>query len=346
MKVPRISKNNSEEESTTLWPFVSVLFVLVLSLGTFGYMAIEGWDWFDSFYMTVITVATVGFAEIHPLSGTGRLLTIALIFLGVTVFVFATSATAQIIFRQQFQRYFRNIRMEHKIQHLSQHVIVCGYGRMSQAMVKDLVDNKLTVVVIESSLERMQKAVEDKCLGILGDASEEENLLKANVMHAKCLVSLIPKDSENLYVAMAARELSPELLIVCRAEDEASEKRLLKAGANKVISPYRVGGQKIARSVLKPNVTNLLELSVLDKNGKLEIEEIKVPSSSSLIGKTLQEANLREDSNLILVGLLKPDGTALFNPSPSEFILAGMTLIALGSKTDLAVLDRKLEKII
>lgn len=336
-------KHGPIDEETTLWPFVGLLFFLVLSIGTFGYMLIEGWSWPDSLYMTVITVATVGFGEVHPLSEAGRWLTMALIFLGVTVFVFATSATAQIIFRQQFQKFFRSIRMEHKIQHLSQHVIVCGYGRMSQPMVKDLIDSKLTVVVIDKNADRIQKALEDRCLVILGDASEEESLLKANVRQARCLVSLIPKDSENLYVAMAARDLSSELLIVCRAEDEASEKRLLKAGANKVVSPYRVGGQKIARSVLKPNVTNLLELSALDKNQKLEIEEIKVPVNSGLLGQTLKQANLSENGNIILIGIIKPDGAAIFNPNSDEQIIAGMTLIALGSRIDLGGLDKKLE---
>lgn len=329
-------------DSPTLWPFVAMLVVFVLVFGTLGYSLIEGWPLFDSFYMTVITVATVGFSEIHPLNQDGRLFTIALIFLGVTVFVFATSAIAQMVLRQQIKDFFTGRRMENDIKTLNQHVVVCGYGRMCRAMVKDFFEDNLPVVAIDNNSRRIDQAKADGCLVVLGDASQEENLIKANATKARCLISLIPKDAENLYVAMAARELSPSLFIVCRAEDESAEKRLLKAGANRVISPYRVGGQKIARAVLKPYVSDLLELAAFSRNGNLQIEEIKVPLNSILCNMSIAEAKLRKNGNIMLLSLIKANGTAVFNPSAEEIFEAGMTVIAMGSKEDLEAFEKRL----
>jgi voltage-gated potassium channel len=168
----------------------------------------------------------------------------------------------------------------------------------------------------------------------------EEILIRANTKSARCLVTLIPRDAENLYVAMAARDLSADLYIVCRTEDESAEKRLLKAGANRVISPYRVGGQKIARAVLKPYVSELVDIASSKEHGSLQIEELKIPRTSSLCGKTIREADVRRESNVIILSLIKSDGTVVFNPNGEESFAAESTVVILGSKGDLGQFEK------
>lgn len=323
------------EQQFNLWPPLLLFFFFVLTLGTVGYALIEGWSWFDSLYMTVITMATVGFGEIHPMSTAGRVLTMILIFLGASVFVFATTAAAQAIFRRQFFDFFTERKMNQQINELTRHVVVCGFGRMSRAMVKEFMENNTPVVLIDSNPEQIESAREMGILAVHGDASDEESLLKANIKTAQCLVTLIPKDSENLYVVMAARELVPDLYIVCRSEDETADKRLLRAGANRIISPYRVGGQKIARAVLKPFVFELMELATQSSEGALQIEEIRIPRTSPMCGKSLREIDIRKDTNIIILSLVKSDGSIVFNPNADERFEAASTLVTLGSKDDL-----------
>lgn len=337
----KISLHHSShwDQQFNLWPPLLIFFFFVLALGTVGYVLIEDWPWFDAFYMTVITMATVGFGEIHPMSMGGRILTIVLIFLGASVFVFATTAAAQAIFRRQFFDFFTERKMNQQISELTGHVVVCGFGRMSRAMINEFIENKTPVVLIDSNIEQIESARELGILSVHGDASDEESLLKANIKSAQCLVTLIPKDSENLYVVMAARELVPDLYIVCRSEDESADKRLLRAGANRIISPYRVGGQKIARAVLKPFVFELMELATQSKEGALQIEEIRIPRTSPICGKSIKEIDIRKKSNIIILSLVKSNGEVVFNPSGEEFFEPASTLVTLGSKEDLTLFE-------
>jgi voltage-gated potassium channel len=299
-------------------------------------MLLEGWGWFDSLYMTVITMATVGFGEVHPLSPSGRILTMALIFSGVTVFVIATSAAAQAIFQRQFFDFFSERKMYQQINQLTGHVVVCGFGRMSRSMVEELLLQNRSVVLIDSNEERVDSARKLGVYAILGDAANEEILKLANLQNAQCLITLVPKDAENLYIVMAARELVPNLYIVCRSEDEIAERRLLRAGANRVISPYRVGGQKIARAVSKPYVYELLELVSQAGEESIRIEEIKIPEDSKINGKTIQEIDFRKDANVIILSIVSADNAVKFNPGASERFETGSTVVAMGSKNDLA----------
>jgi len=330
----------NKETGFRLWIPLLLLFIFILVLGTVGYVHLEGWSWFDSLYMTVITMGTVGFGEVHPLSTEGRILTMILIFLGVTVFVFATTAAAQAIFQKQFFDFFTERKMHQEISKLNKHIIVCGFGRMSRALVKELTDSNAPVVVIDSDPAQIDSARSLGVLAILGDASDEKILMDANIQHAQCLVTLIPRDAENLYIVMAAREIVSDLYIVCRSEDETAEKRLVRAGANRIISPYRAGGQKIARAVLKPYVFELMEIANQSSQGALEIEEIRIPDNSPICGKTIKEIDIRKKTNVIILSLVQPDGAVVFNPGAEMSIMPSSTLITLGSQDDLAAFEK------
>lgn len=326
----------------TLLPIVFLFLIAVLALGTCGYMLIEKWEWFDALYMTVITVATVGFGEVHPLSHEGRLLTIALILLGVFLVVLATSAFTQLIFRREFLSFFMERRMTQALESVTNHVVVCGFGRMSKSTAKELSAAKTAVVVVDFDEQHLSEAKSCGYLTVLGNASDEDVLERAGIKRCQALVTLIPKDSENLYIVLAARELAPDVYIVSRAEDEFAEKRLLRAGANRIISPYRAGGQKIARAVLKPFVSELMELATQSSGQAVQIEELKLPRTSPLCGKSLSEAEVRKVANIIVLSLVTPTGHTLFNPSAQEKLEPGSTLITMGSSEELTKFENLL----
>ncbi len=308
--------------------------VCVLAIGTLGYATIEGWEVFDALYMTVITLSTVGYGEIHSLSEPGRWFTIFLIFVGVGVVMVVLTSAANKFLERELRWIWRGGRMREKIESTSEHTIFCGFGRLAQVAIFDLLESNQEVVVIDSNEERIREIEEQGMLGLLGDATQDSILQEAGIERASRLVSLLPKDADNLYVILAARELNPNLFTITRAEYAAGEKRLKQAGANRVISPYRVGGQKIADGLMRPHVMDFLELAASGTKGDLFIEEIFVPNTSPLCGQTLKETNLRAQSDIIIAAMISPEGETLFNPTGTSRVLGGSTLIALGKKRD------------
>jgi voltage-gated potassium channel len=311
----------------------------VLLFGTVGYSHIEGWPLFDSLYMTVITLAAVGFQEVHPLSNKGRLFTILLITLGVGLVTVVFSTIAQKIVQRQIFGALRGKRMQDLIRKLEGHTIFCGYGRLTRIAAAELREAGVKLVIIEREALRAQEARDAGFLVVEGDATVDETLLQAGVRKANRLVSLLPKDSDNLYVILTCRESGPDLFILSRAEDEVGEKRLRRAGANRLISPYRVGGQKIAEGLMRPYVTDFLDLAVSSSQGHLQIEEIRIPAESPMVGFSLQEAALRQKTNVIVAAIISPSGRMIFNPDASTKIEGGSTFIAMGLKQELLKLE-------
>jgi voltage-gated potassium channel len=226
------------------------------------------------------------------------------------------------------------------IKNLNEHTIFCGFGRLTKIAAYELkqADGE-TLVIIDSNPDRVLEAREEGFLVVEGDATSDEVLTEAGIMRAKRLVTLLPKDSDNLYVVLTSRELNPNLFLLSRTEDEAGEKRLKRAGADRVISPYRVGGLKIAEGLVRPYVTDFIDLAVSSHYGHLQIEEIRVPSTTPLAGLTLRESELRQKSNVMVAAIISQDGEMQFNPDADTRILAGSTLIALGLKADLLQLE-------
>ncbi|MFZ2198722.1 MAG: NAD-binding protein [Thermodesulfovibrionales bacterium] len=313
------------------------LIVLVISFGTLGYMFIEGWNLLDSLYMTIITLASVGYKEVHDVSLNGKIFTIILIIGGVGTVAYALTSGARIILEGELQDVFGRRRLEKKIKGLKDHYIICGYGRMGKIICKELREKNQKFVVIEKKTDFLTDT--EDTLIIQGDATSDEALKEVGIDKAKGLISVLPTDAENLFVVLSARGLNPDLSIVARAGEEGSEKKLLRAGADKVVSPYHIGGLRIAHTVLKPAVVDFIEFATKSGNIDLQMEEINIQEASRLTGLSLDECGIGRELGIIVVAIKKADGDLKFNPTFRSKIHAGDTLIALGEISKLKILE-------
>jgi voltage-gated potassium channel len=315
------------------------LIVLVISFGTAGYMGIEGWNFFDSFYMTIITLTTVGYREIHDLSLHGQIFTVILIIVGVGTVLYALSTGAKFVLEGELQEIYGRKRLEKKLKDLRDHYIVCGYGRMGKIIARELKHEKLKFVVIEKNDVIVDPDEKEETFIVQGDATKDELLKRAGIEKAKCLISVLPTDAENLYVVLSARGLNTGLLIVARAGEEGSEQKLLRAGADRVVSPYHIGGLRIAHTVLKPAVVDFIEYATKSGHIDLQIEEITIQEGSGLAMQTLDQCGIGRDLGIIIVAIKQKSGEMKFNPTFRTIIEAGDTLIAVGETSRLKKLE-------
>jgi voltage-gated potassium channel len=315
-----------------------LLVVVVFFTGVLGYVTIERWSPLDATFMTVITLASVGYGETHPLSPSGRVFTIFLITFGVVAIAFVISTGSNVILEGQLDNLMGRRKLEKEIQKLKRHFIICGYGRMGRVICQELAKKKIPHVVIESHPEVIG-AIPERALVIHGDATQDAVLLKAGIRQARGLVSVVSTDAGNVYITLTARGLCPDIYIVARAGEEGSEKKLLRAGANKVISPYIIGGGTIAQALLRPAVVDFIELVTQSEHLDLQMEEIEITSASSLCGVTLPESGIRQKLNIIVVAIKKAAGHMVFNPSAPTVLESGDHLIVLGGAENLATLE-------
>lgn len=307
----------------------------VISFGTLGYMKIEGWPLLDAFYMTVITITTVGFKEVHEVSHDGRVFTVVLIFTGMGLIAYLLSMIAQAMAEFQIRHIIGRSKLEKRIRNIKNHYIICGYGRIGKIIVKELKLHKIPMVVIDNMPQLGELLEEEEIPFINTDATSEDALIKAGIERAKGLVAVVKSDADNLFITMTARGLNPNLFILARADEEHTEKKLLRAGANRVVMPYLIGGQKMAQSITRPAVSDFLEFTLHNRKIGLELGEIMVDGKSKLNGKTLVESNIRQEMDVIIVAIKKKDGEMHFNPSSFTRIEEGDTLVALGRSQDL-----------
>ncbi len=319
--------------------FSMLVLVLLVSLGTSGYMIIEGWRFLDSLYMTIITLATVGFEESYPLSDGAKIFTILLIVFGVGLIGYVVGILAQHMFEGQFQRLVGRKKLEKKIEALRDHFIVCGFGRIGALICKEFAAKPLSFVVIEKNPELLAKLEEDQLLFLHGDATADETLLKAGIKRARGLVSVVASDSENVYITLTARGLNPDLFILARAGEDGSEIKLLRAGATKVVSPYMIGGNRMAQAILRPNVVDFIEIATGREHLELQIEEIQLPAASGFIGQNLVSSGLRKETGVMIIGIKNLSGKKTFNPESHTKIEGGDTLIVLGEQTAIQKLE-------
>jgi voltage-gated potassium channel len=322
----------------------AALIALIVSFGTIGYMGIEGWNFIDSLYMTIITLTTVGFKEVNDLSLSGRIFTIVLLIGGVGTVFYTLGIGAKIIVEGELQEVYGRRRLEKKLKDLRDHYIVCGYGRMGKIVARELKHEKLKFAVIEKNEVILDSDEKNGTLIIQGDATRDDLLKRVGIEHAKCLISVLPTDAENLYVVLSARGLKPDLLIVARAGEEGSEQKLLRAGADRVVSPYHIGGLRMAHSVLKPAVVDFIEFATKSGNIDLQIEEITIQEGSQLANLSLDECGIGRDLGIIIVAIKQKTGEMRFNPTFRTAIQIGDTLIAVGETSKLALLEKMATK--
>ncbi len=309
-----------------------ILLVLALSAcGTMGYMFIEHWSFLESLYMTAISLTTVGFQEVRPLTDSGRIFTIFLITLGVGLFFYAISLLAEAIVEGQIKGIVERRRMEKKLNKLSNHYIVCGYGRLGKVICKELSVRKYPVVVIDNDEETIKNAEKAGILCYKGDATLDETLLNVGIKRARGLITVLGTDADNVYITISARTLNSKLTIVSRAEDENAERKMFQVGATKVISPYKIGAVRMALAVLKPTLTEFLDLASHSVGFDLDIEQIPIEKGSELDGKALKEINLREKTGVTVIAIKKRGGHMTMQLNPNIPLEAGDVIIAMGS---------------
>lgn len=311
-----------------------VLALLILAstflTGTLGYHFIEKMTYFDSLYMTFITITTIGFGEIHPLSESGRILTILISIFGIGTIAYIASQTAQLLFenKQLFQRV-----IQRRIAKMEDHFIICGYGRIGRRIAQVLFEAGVEVVVIDNRSGPLETLHDDRMLFVEGNAQDEEILSKAGIKKARGLVCTLSKDEDNIFVTLIARELNENLFILARSNQQKNNRKILRAGADKVISPYEIGADRMANVILRPNVDHFMNRLVSHSGEDHYFDEIKIGPQSSITGKTISEAGIRQRYNLVIIAVI-PEGTGeiQFNPGSSYRLGEYDTLIVLGDE--------------
>ena len=316
-----------------------IIALCIVLFGTVGYILIEGWEFLDALYMTIITISTVGFSEVHHISKAGRLFTIVLVFFGVGFTLYIAAAVVQFMVEGRIRIILGRRRLEKKIDRMKNHYIVCGYGRIGRVLCKNLKRKPLDLVVVEKNPELTSVMDADGVLYISGDAADEENLIRAGIKRAKGLVAVLASDADNVFLVLTARQLDPDLLIIARASQEESKSKLRAAGANTVESPYDMGAASMAHRIIRPTVTSFLALAFAHKRKDIQMEEIPVSASSELVNVMLKDTGIRQKYNLIIIAIKKQDNSMLFNPSFEATIEVGDTVIAVGEEVNLLKLE-------
>ena len=312
---------------------------LIVAGGTTGYTLIERWSPWDAFYMTMITVTTVGYREVHPLSRAGELFTVVLVTVGVATVLYTFSFLMAQVVEGDLQERWAARRRERMLDELTNHFIICGFGRIGQIIAREFSRQRVPFVVIERDPERMQAAIDAGYLAVEADASSEQVLKRIGIDRARGFIAAVSTDAENVYAVLTARLLRPDLFIIGRAETEDAQSKLHRAGADRVLSPYQIGGLQLAQTALRPAVVDFVQLATSSDNLDLNMEQVKINAGSSLAGRSIVEANLRQRFGVVVVGIQRPDGTMQFNPAPETAMSVGDFLVVLGQAKNLRDLE-------
>lgn len=317
-----------------------LLSLLLMAAGSAGYMLIEGWNLLDALYMTVTTLATVGYGEVHPMSTLGRIYSVILIVLGVAYFLYVGGAVIQFMVEGRVRILLGRRRLDRKLARLKNHYIVCGCGRIGKVICDKLQRENFDLVVIDKNPNLVETFEIMKVPYISGDAGEESILLKAGLKTSKALIAALATDTDNVFLVLTARQLAPELTIIARAGSEAAKAKLRAAGATTVEAPYETGAATMAQRIIRPTVTNFLDLAfAAHRHTDIQMEEIPVTAKSPLNGLMLKDSGIRQQYNLIIIAIKKEDDQMLFNPSFEAKLKAGDTVIAVGEPGNLKKLE-------
>jgi voltage-gated potassium channel len=316
---------------------------MILFFGTTGYMVMEESSLTDAIYMTVISITTVGFSEVIPLSPAGKYFTIFIIFSGVGLFLFFVSLITKAVVEGGLKTFLGRRYMEKKLADLRDHYIVCGFGRIGKVISKILHENRRTFVIIENNPEEIRVIEDLGYLVLQGDSTSDDILQKAHIDDARALIAVTSSDADNVYIILSARVLKPDIYILARSSGKkGAESKLLRSGANKVFSPYEIGARRMAQSLVRPTVIDFIDLTVHDGELGLRLEELRVSEKATFTNKSLMESGIRSEYDLIVVAIKREKGEMLFNPNPSTELLAGDILVVLGEHDNIQGLEKKL----
>lgn len=320
---------------------VAFSFLLAIMLaGTLGYHFLEGWSLANSFYATIVTLGTVGFGDFYPITPAGKCFAIFLIVFGVGTMAYTFAVIMEVLMEGRLKRILGRGKLEKRINTMEGHYIICGYGKIGNLICTELAHEKVEFVVIENNPEVVQGIEDDGFICVTGSATEDKVLLRAGIKRARGVVCALSTDADNLYVVLTAKELNPDVYVLSRFEDNASERRLLKAGADRVISPYRVGGARMSQAILRPAMLDFIEITTRRESLALKMEEVDVCTDAAIVGKNLEEAGLRKEYGLIVVAVKKESGQMLFNPMASYVMESGDKLITLGEEENLIAFSK------
>ena len=313
--------------------------VALVLMGTAGFHYMEGWSWFDGFYMVLTTITTIGYGEVHPLSHAGRIFNSFIIVTGVGLVLLFFGGATQALLEFELQSVFGRRRMDREISRLSDHFILCGAGRVGRSAARELARKPLPFVVIDTDATKLARYSDEGWLTLGGDATHEHVLRQAHIEGARGLVAATTTDAINVYIILTARSLNPTLKIIARASEEEAEKHLLTAGADRVVSPYNFAGYRIAQTFMRPHVVDFFD-TAMNQQKPLEIEEVQVQPGSRVAGKTLEGSRIRQEMGVIVLAIKGEDSHMRFNPPPDEMIHQGDHLIAMGEPDGLRRLEQ------
>ena len=315
--------------------FAILIYIGTIVFGTVGLFLVEGMPFFDAFYMTIITISTVGFSEIKPLSSLGRVVTIFIIVGGISMGAYTIGTLLRMFIEGELSKIFGRRKLEKNISAMKGHFIICGFGRIGSIICRELSEDNISFIVIEEDPSKNAVLESEGYLYINMDATSEEALSKAGIMNAKGIVTAVRSDANNVFITLTAKGLRPEIFILSRASDVKNEAKLIKAGASRVVSPYQLGGRRMAEVLKRPTVVDFIDVATAHKHLGLAMEEACVSDKSFLAGKKLIDSRLRQDYGVIIVAIKKSTDRMIFNPVASETIEAGDVIVVIGKKEDL-----------
>lgn len=317
----------------------ALLLAIVVVLGTAGYLVIEdGWAVLDAFYMTVITITTVGYREVHPLSPAGQIFTSVLVVTGLGVLLYTLARLSQAVFEGEVANIVGKRRMMNRIDELEDHYVICGFGKVGRPVAEGLSLEGLPFVVVDNARELGDALAESGILHLLGDATDDAVLEHARVTRAKTLLALLPSDADNLYITIAARDMNPNIKVIARATDHAAEIRLKRAGAYDVVSPARIAGLRVLQAAVNPTAVEFMEIVTKQQALQLSLSDIQVGPRSEVRDKSIAECGIRGRFGVIVVAIKRDQGM-MFNPEPDTKITVGDVLVVLGEDMDIAQLQ-------
>jgi voltage-gated potassium channel len=321
---------------------ILIAMVVTLGGGTLGFVFIEHYSVFDAFYMTLTTVTTVGYGELHQLSFAGRVFNSGLILIGVITMLLAVGAMTQTIIELELTEFFNKRRVKGMISKLDGHVIVCGFGRVGRGAADELRQAGIPFVVVDHSEERVERAMREGMLGALADASRDETLRDVGIDRAKGLIATLSSDADNLFLILTAKTLNSRLQLSARVSEESSEAKMRRAGADFVFAPYNSTGHRMAQAIVRPHVQQFLDFTTRNIGLDVGIEQVQVGHRCAFAGKSLAEMAIRRDTGVIVLAIRRGSGEMLFNPPPESMVSSGDHLIAMGEAQGL----RRLENVL